>query len=194
MNDQNMRIGIVGVGMVGGTLRRYFEEVKNLKRGKNLFLYDADPQKGFRDDINRADIIFICVPTPPQKNGGADLSGIESALASLKGEKAAVIKSTVPPGTTERCQKKFPKLKLLFSPEFLTESRAWEDMLRPDRQIVGHTEQSKNQAGPILTILPQAFFSSPGTLGTYQFIRANATEAELGKYAGNLFAAMKVAY
>ena len=189
-----MRIGIMGVGMVGGTLARYFSEVKNLRRGEGLFLYDADPKKGFTDDVNSADVIFICVPTPPGKNGGADLSILESALASLQGEKTVVIKSTVPPGTTERYQKKFSHLSLLFSPEFLTESRAWEDMLRPDRQIVGHTEHSKNQAGPILTMLPQAFFSSPGTLGTYQFVRANATEAELGKYAGNLFGAIKVAY
>ena len=43
-------------------------------------------------------------------------------------------------------------------------------------------------------MLPKAFFSSPGTLGTYDFIRVNATEAELGKYAGNAFGAMKVTF
>ena len=45
MRNTNMRIGIMGVGMVGGTLARYFSEVKNLRRGEGLFLYDADPKK-----------------------------------------------------------------------------------------------------------------------------------------------------
>lgn len=180
--------------MVGTPLKRYFEETKGYRRGEDLFLYDTDPKKGYSDNINSSDIIFICVPTPPLKNGKADLSIIESAISKIEGEKIVVVKSTVPPGTVAGFPKKFPRLKFLFNPEFLTESRAWEDMLNPDRQIVAHTASSKEFASTILQLLPTAFFSSPGTLGTYIFMRLNTTEAELGKYAGNLFGAFKVVF
>lgn len=188
------KIGIVGIGMVGGPLKRYFEEIKKYVRGKNLFLFDIDPAKNYFDDVNQADLIFISVPTPPKENGSADISIVESAISRLAGEKIIVIKSTVPPGVVEILQEKFPKHRLLFNPEFLTESRAWEDMINPDRQIVAHTASSKEHTSMVLGLLPTAFFSSPGTLGTYTFMRLNATEAEMGKYAGNLFGAFKVTF
>lgn len=194
MPINKFKIGIIGVGMVGTPLKRYFEEVKGYKRGSQLFLYDIDPQKGYFDDINKADIVFVCVPTPSSLDGSANIATVESAFRMLKGEKVVVIKSTVPPGTTEYFQKKFPRHKIMFNPEFLTERRAWEDMLNPDRQIVAHTAVSKEHASNVLNLLPTAFFSSPGTLGTYTFMRINSTEAELGKYAGNLFGALKVTF
>jgi UDP-glucose 6-dehydrogenase len=92
-----------------------------------------------------------------------------------------------------RLQKKY-KSPILFNPEFLTESRSWEDFIRPDRQVVAHTAKSVSHAGYILNILPKAFFSSPGVLGTYDFVRVNSSEAEMGKYGGNIFGAMKVTY
>mgnify|MGYP001590183970 CR=1 FL=1 len=188
-------IGIVGIGMVGGQLARYFFEERKYERGKDLFLCDADLSKGYTDDVNAASVVFMCVPTPRNANTGAcDLSILEEALGRLGDSKVVVLKSTVPPGTTERMQKKFPRHAFLFSPEFLTESRAWEDMMRPDRQIVGHTASSKEHASAVLGLLPKAFFSSPGTLGTYTYTRVNATEAELGKYAGNTFGALKVTF
>ena len=189
----NHKIGIVGLGMVGTPLARYFEEVKGFKRGKDLLLYDADVKKSYSDDVNRADIIFLCLPTPrdPQ-NGSCDISILESAFQKIDADKVVVIKSTVIPGTTEYFQKKHPKLKVLFNPEFLTESRAWEDMLRPDRQIVGFTEQSLDSANVVLSLLPKAPFMSPWGLGTYKPIRLTATEAELVKYASNVYFVRKV--
>lgn len=195
MSMEKITIGVVGVGMVGSQLARYFEEARGYRRGKDLFLYDKDPKKRMQDDVNKAGIIFLCVPTPPTGAGGAcDTSAIDAVLRTLTNEKIVVVKSTVPPGTTERLQKAYPHHLLLFNPEFLTESRAWEDMIRPDRQIVGHTAASMGHASIVLGLLPQAFFSSPGTLGAYTFTRVNATEAELGKYAGNTFGALKVTF
>ncbi len=189
-----LKIGVIGLGMVGTPLRRYFEEVRKHIRGESLFLYDIDPHKDCQDDINKADVIFVCVPTPALASGQAGLAAVEAAFKMISPGKAVVLKSTVPPGTTEYFQKKYPQLKVLFNPEFLTERRAWEDMVNPDRQVVAHTAQSKELASTVLNNLPTAFFSSPGTLGTYTFMRVNATEAELGKYAGNLFGALKVTY
>lgn len=188
-------MAVVGVGMVGSQLMRYFQETRGYQRGKDLFLFDISPEKGYRDDINNASVVFACVPTPRRKDTGAcDVSALEDVVHRLRGEKVIVLKSTIPPGTTEHMQKKYPQHTFLFSPEFLTESRAWEDTIRPDRQIVGHTAASMGHASIVLGLLPQAFFSSPGTLGAYTFTRVNATEAELGKYAGNTFGALKVTF
>lgn len=173
-------IGVVGVGMVGGAVRAYFE-------GQNVqpFLYDPHKNLGSKEDINRADVIFVCVPTPYTKERGFDLAYVEEhTLPWIEGEKIIVIKSTVVPGTTEKLQKQFPQHKILFNPEFLVEERAVEDMLHPDRQIVGYTEQSKDVAQEILQLLPSA---------PYEKILP-AREAELIKYFGNTFLAVKVIF
>ncbi|MDD4990312.1 MAG: hypothetical protein PHW31_03315 [Candidatus Pacebacteria bacterium] len=177
-------IGICGVGMVGGALKHYFEK-KGKTASKDLFLYD--PPKGFDlvEELNQADIIFICVPTPYLKDGkGFDLSYIEDAFSKIKGEKIVVIKSTALPGTTEKMQEKYPQHKVLFNPEFLTELTAEQDMDYPDRQIIGYTKQSFNVAKDIMMILP---------LAPYEKIMP-ATEAELVKYFGNNWFALKVSF
>lgn len=188
----NPIIGIIGVGWVGAQIKRYFEEVRGHTSGRTLVTYDIDPKKCF-GDINVANIVFVAVPTPmSKKDGSCDTSIVESAVRKLKREKIVVIKSTVPPGTTEVLQKKYPKQKFLFNPEFLTESRAWEDMLRPDRQIVGFTANSIDAAYWVLSLLPKAPFMSPWGQGTYHPVRISATEAELIKYAGNVYFVRKV--
>jgi UDPglucose 6-dehydrogenase len=187
-----LKIGIAGVGMVGTPLRRYLEEVKNYKREEDLFLYDIDPKKGYFDDISKADVIFISVPTPRSPDGSANLTAVDSVFHMLKDGKIVVLKSTIPPGTTEYFQKKFPQHKVLFNPENLTERMAWEDFIRPDVQIVGFTEKSKDAAGIVLSILPGAPLMSPWGFGTYHKIQITATEAEIIKYARNVFFARKV--
>lgn len=195
MSHEKIKIGIAGIGMVGSQLMRYFEEIRGYKRGNDLFVYDKNPTRAMRDNLENAHVIFLCLPTPASRKGGAcDTSAIDAIMTLFETSKVIVIKSTVPPGTTERLQKTYPQHMILFNPEFLTESRAWEDMIRPDRQVVGFTAASQEHALLVRNLLPQAFFSSPGMLGTYDFIRVNATEAEMGKYASNIFGALKVSY
>ena len=86
------RVGIIGIGMVGTPLKRYFEDIKGHIRGTDLFSFDTDPQKGYDDDVNQADIIFVCVPTPPKPDRTAELLAVESAFDGLKGAKIVVIK------------------------------------------------------------------------------------------------------
>ncbi|OGN15212.1 MAG: hypothetical protein A3J47_03550 [Candidatus Yanofskybacteria bacterium RIFCSPHIGHO2_02_FULL_43_22] len=191
---RNLKIGIIGLGMVGEPIKRWFAEKKGFKRGVNLFCYDADPTKGYFDDYNLADVVFISVPTPPNPDGSCNTSIVESVVAGVKGEKIIVIKSTVPPGTTEGLQKKHPQHKFLFNPEFLTESQAWEDFLKPVRQLVGYTEQSKDVALTILNLLPISYYQSPWLASTYQVRGHTATEAEIIKYASNIFGAIKVSF
>lgn len=188
------KIGIIGVGMVGTPLKEYFEE-RGYKRGADLFCYDKDPKKKCADDINKAEIIFVAVPTPRrQRDGRCDTSILEEAVGVIQGEKAVVIKSTVPPGTAERLQEKYPHHKFMFNPEFLTESQAKSDFLNPDRQIVATTEKSKGVASDVLMLLPIASFSSPGALTTYDYIFIRATSAEIGKLATNSFGMTKVMF
>lgn len=191
MGDK-FKIGIIGVGMVGTPLKRWFEDEKGYYRGRDLFLYDTDPGKGYFDDINRADIVFISVPSPRAPDGSADLSVVESAFSRITGEKIVVLKSTVPPGTTESFQNKFPQHKILFNPEFLTEKQAWVDFIKPDRQIVGFTDQSIDAAHLVLSLLPRAPFMSPWGRNTYKPVKITATEAEIIKYGGNIYFARKI--
>jgi len=188
-----LKIGIIGIGMVGGPIRRWFEELNGYKRGKDLFCYDADPKKGYFDDINKAEIVFVAVPTPPNSDGSCNVSIVESAVGKIKDSKIIVIKSTVPPGTIEGLQKKYPKKRFIFNPEFLTESQAWEDFLSPDRQIVGTTVKSISDAVEVLNLLPKKNFIRPWT-SDYSKKSVNATEAEMGKYASNVFGHIKVVY
>jgi len=175
------RCGVVGVGMVGGAMQRYLEK----KQGLELFLYDKGKSLGSPDEINKAEIVFICVPTPYLKDGkGFDLSYVEESLAMLSGEKVVVIKSTVLPGTTEMLQQKYPQLNILMNPEFLTEETADQDMDYPDRQIVGYTAQSQTVAGDVMQLLPLAPFERI----------LPATEAETVKYFGNTWFSVKVSF
>ncbi|MDP3710663.1 MAG: hypothetical protein Q8R29_02995 [bacterium] len=181
------KIGIVGVGMVGTPLQKYFSEYKKNRRGVDLFLYDANPAKKYNDDVSQADVIFISVPSPRFADGSCDISIVESAVKSIRGNKIIVIKSTVPPGTTESLQKKYPKHKFLFNPEFLTEKNAWQDFIKPDRQIVGYATGNLKAAKIVLPLLPPASFSSPS-----KSIQITASEAELIKYGANVYLARKI--
>ncbi len=191
MQEPKHRVGIIGIGMVGAPLARYFGE-GGWRRGESLLLYDIDPKKNYSDDVNKAEVVFVSVPTPRSADGSCDIRALESSFGMLKGDKIVVIKSTVSPGTTERLQNQYPNFKVLFNPEFLSESRAWEDFIRPDRQIVGFTEKSLDSAGLVLSLLPKAPFMSPWGQGTYQHTRITATEAEIIKYAGNIHFVRKV--
>ena len=185
------KVGIVGVGWVGTPLKRYFEEQKGYKSGVDLFTYDIDPKKCV-GDINNAEVIFVALPTPQAKDGSCDISIIASVLPKIKGEKVVVLKSTIPPGSTDHFQQLYSNHKFLFNPEFLSESRAWEDFVKPDRQIVGCTKQSEEAAHLVLSLLPKAPFMSPWGVGTYKQTRISATEAEIIKYAGNVYFSQKV--
>jgi nucleotide sugar dehydrogenase len=194
---KKLNIGIIGVGMVGKPLMNWFLK-KGWERGKNLFCYDTDPKKGYFDSVTEASIVFICVPTPSNPDGSCNISVVESVVNQLpdNSKRIVVIKSTVPPGTVVGFAEKYKaKGVFLFNPEFLTESQAWEDFIRPDRQIVAYSNsESRKWASVVLRILPVATFQSPGVLGTTSFYEIRSSEAELAKYASNLFGSLKVVF
>jgi UDPglucose 6-dehydrogenase len=182
------KIAIMGLGFVGAALARYFK-----LQGVEVGHYD--PPKGLNDIsiLRDAEIIFIAVPTPyylPDRQAGLDGTGfddsyIQTALKTIPVPgKTIVLKSTILPGTTDKIQQLFPQHRVLFNPEFLTQAIADQDMQKPRRQIVGFTQQSRRDAEAVMGILPRAPFE--------KIIPAKA--AELVKYFGNAFYALKVAY
>lgn len=150
------KIGIIGShGMVGSQVRKWFEEKQ--KEGKcSLFLSDKGKKIGSIEEVNKADIIFVAVPTPYKENDEYDLSILEEVISQIKDGKVVVIKSTVNPGTTDKFQEKYPGKIFMFNPEFLTELTAWEDFIRPDMQVLGIAESGYEYASAIIQILPRA--------------------------------------
>jgi len=173
------KIGVAGVGFVGGAVRNYFE-----KEGYPVFVYDKYKKLGSIEELNEAEWIFICVPTPYKAKKGFDLSAVKEAVGILLGKKNVVIKSTVVPGTTESLQKEYPQHKFIFYPEFLREATAHQDFVCPDRQILGVTGRSREEAKDLLEMLPLAPYSDI----------LSSTQAEIVKYIGNSFLALKVVF
>lgn len=180
MKEKKYKIGIIGIGMVGAALRRYFES----KPAYQVKLYCYDKKGiGSMEEVNKADFIYICLPTPYLPDKGCDISILENALEGIKGKKVIVIKSTILPGTTDAFQEKYSQHRFIFNPEFLTESTADNDMRFPDRQIIGYTKESYTIAKDIALQLP---------LAPYERI-VPARVAEMIKYANNTWFAVKVA-
>lgn len=167
-------IGIVGLGVLGGAALNYYTKNKY-----EVVTYDiAKPCTG-KESFKDADIIFICIPTP-YKNGKCDLSALWYTLKWLPKDKIIVIRSTIPPGTTDKFAKKYTG-DVLFNPEFLDSSKAEYDFEFPERQIIGIPSFSVSSRSENLEYLPKA---------NRMFVMS-AIEAECVKYMGNTFFAMK---
>ncbi len=173
-------IGFIGQGFIG---KSYADDME--RRGYVTVRYALEePYRANKVRIKECDIVFIAVPTPTTLKG-FDYSIVEGALRLVGAGKTAVIKSTILPGTTARLQKKFPRIVVMHSPEFLVLKQAAEDAARPLRNIIGITKPShKARARAVMKVLPKAPFEAIMPV----------TEAELIKYAGNLFLYLKVLY
>lgn len=180
-----MKVGIMGLGFVGGSVRQWFDNFTD----HEMFYYDLYKEIGSVEEVNRAEVIFVAVPTPFHANGdnlvGYNDSAVLEALANITDGHIVVIKSTVMPGSTQRFQEMYPKKTILFNPEFLREKTAHKDFNNPDRQIVGFaTDAGRNAAYSVMELLPCA---------PYEFVM-RSENAELVKYFGNVFLAAKVIF
>lgn len=177
-----MLIGVIGQGFVGKAVADDLE-----RRGFTVVRYSKDePHVANRDTIANADIVFVAVPTPTTP-AGFDDSIVDEVLGLVGEGKIAVIKSTTLPGTTERLQKKHPRITVLHSPEFLREKRAAEDAARPTRNIVGIPEDTgeyRERAQAVHGVLPEAPYTETML----------ARESELVKYVANCFLYTKVVF
>jgi UDPglucose 6-dehydrogenase len=161
---------------------------KNVAAGRLSFTTST------KEGVENSDVIFIAVPTPPQLDGSVDLSFIEGVAreiaASMTGYKIVVDKSTVPVKTGDKVAetiKRYCKAKVEFdvvsNPEFLREGFAVEDLMKPDRIVIG--VRSPRPVAAMKEVY--APFQAP-------VIVTDISSAELIKHAANSFLALKISY
>jgi UDPglucose 6-dehydrogenase len=146
------------------------------------------------EGVRNSDVIFIAVPTPPQPDGSVDLSFIERVARDIAGAmteyKIIVDKSTVPVQTGDKVAetiKRYSKSRVEFdvvsNPEFLREGFAVEDLMKPDRIVIGVRSQRPVPA------MKEVYAPFPAPI-----IVTDINSAELIKHASNSFLALKISY
>jgi UDPglucose 6-dehydrogenase len=157
----------------------------------NRLSFTTDLEVGIKD----AEIIFLALPTPPGEDGSADLSYIlkvADQLGELLTEyKVIVDKSTVPVGTAEKVYETIAKkakveFAVVSNPEFLREGFAVSDFLKPDRVVIGTSDE---RARKIMESLYRPFLRQGNPI---HFM--DEKSAELTKYAANSFLATKITF
>ena len=153
-------------------------------RDRLTFTLDADELKA------DARIFLSCVDTPPTVSGDADLSYVWSVIDDLgdPGDVTLVMKSTVPVGTGETIraaldQRGLERLGYVSNPEFLSEGRALEDFMRPDRIVIGSFD---SESGDRVAAL-YGGFEAP-------VVRTSVASAEMTKLAANAYLATRISF
>jgi UDPglucose 6-dehydrogenase len=171
-----MKIGIIGMGFVGGTTAEV------LGKAHEILPYDKyrEPYKD-SSALKNAEIVFVCVPTPAKPNGEMDCSAIHDSVKTLmevasENKPVVVIRSTAVPGTTKKLEEKYP-FHFVFNPEFLREKTALRDMLRSDRIVIGanRKEDYEKTEAVYKPLFPNA-----------SYIYVSSDTAEMIKYAANV--------
>jgi len=218
-----LNIAVVGTGYVGLVTGTCFaetgnhvicvdinaEKVERLKQGEIPIyephldvLFERNIREGrlhFTTDlkaaVDRAQIIFLALPTPPGEDGSADLSyvlGVAGQLGKIiRDYKVIVDKSTVPVGTSELVKHEIAKdaqvpFDVVSNPEFLREGFAVDDFLKPDRVVIG---TSSEKARKVMEELYKPFTRQGNPI-----IFMDERSAELTKYAANAFLATKISF
>ena len=158
--------------------------------------YDLDKDKCsvdyLEDIVELSNIIFVCVPTPMKKDGSCDTSIVESVVKDINdmvisrnvSGRIVAIKSTIPPGTTNRLNKECHNISVIFNPEFLTEANFIEDFRNQSRIIIGGERPSTTKLRQVYSLLfPDA-----------TIVKTGSKTAEMVKYMTNTFLATKVSF
>jgi len=186
-----VKIGIVGKGFVGSAVQNGFSP--NTGCDAEVRVYDKNPSRSLhslKETVNESDVVFISVPTPAGIDGKIDLTILNDAIndineVSINRETIFLVRSTVVPGTTSNIQQTFPKLRIVFNPEFLTERSANFDFINQTRFILGG---SKDNTTKVADLFRDRFGES------IPVIETNYETAELIKYMNNCYFATKVSF
>ena len=178
-----MNIGIIGQGFVG---KAVFKKFKSFFK---VYTYDIITElcnSSYDDLVKNCKVIFVCIPTPMNKDGSCNIELVRNVLHRLNKETKAIIvnKSTVPPGTTENFNLEFENLQIVFNPEFLTERNSFEDFNNQNRIILGGPRPASTELKQIYsTVFPNAYV-----------IKTGSKHAEMIKYFTNCFLANKISF
>jgi len=164
--------------------------IKNKEKGRLSFTTNLE------EGINFGGIIFNCVGTPQTEEGAANLEYVFSvakeAAKSANGHKLLVNKSTVPPGTAQKCNdiireiNPYSDVEVVSNPEFLAEGKAVYDFTHPDKIVVGA------KSGRAFSQLRRVY---TGRIRTYiPIVETDWETAEMIKYANNSFLATKISF
>ncbi len=184
-------IGVVGNGFVGSAVQFGFSPSTGCDY--EVRVYDKDPSKSvdsIEETVNESEFIFLSVPTPSNKDGSMNLDIVEQALQDISDVNKyqgniVLLRSTVTPGTTRKLQDKYPNLRIVFNPEFLTEQNAKYDFINQARIIIGGDEVYSKQVGDLYR---SRFGESQPVIET------NWETAELIKYMSNCFFTTKISF
>lgn len=172
------KVAIIGYGVVGQAMHHLFPQAL-IDDKKKLSVKKATAKQ-----INRADVAFICVPTPSKPDGHCDISIVEGVVSKVK-TPLIIIRSTIEPGTTDYLKKKYQK-GIVFCPEYLGETT--DHPLRNEKArsflILGGERKDTNKA---IEVFQQVFNAS------IKIRQMPAVEAEVAKYLENRHIAFKVA-
>ena len=184
-------VGIIGQGFVGGAIREGFKETHT------LHIYDKFNQEhnttDLRGVVEQARVIFVCVPTPMDaRTGQASTAIVEEVISEIDqiaGETGAsptvVIKSTIPPGTTDRINSTTQHTEVTFNPEFLTEANAVNDFKNQNRIIIGTCDGYT--ATEVVDVFKEVFPSVKMPV-------VDSKSAEMCKYTINNYLSVKVSF
>ncbi len=176
------KIGIIGNGFVGNSIAFGFSPTHEIR------IYDKNPKRALNtiEEVLECDFIFVAVPTPMNKDGSISLEVVKNALQEISEKNTKnniiILKSTMVPGSTNNFIKQFPKLNIIFNPEFLTERTAKLDFLTQARIILGGTKRLTKR---VAKIFEERFMHS-------YIIETDTVTAEMVKYMNNIFFASKV--
>jgi UDPglucose 6-dehydrogenase len=172
-----MRVGIIGLGVIGSAQAEMFA-------AHDLVTYDPLDDDAYPLAMRSCDFAIVCVGTPERPDGHADVSYVEQAVSDLPPGLPAVIRSTVPPGTTDRLLGGSGRL-YAHAPEFMGENvlHSWQRPEDVPYMILG--------GSPEATVFFRDRFARvfPGTITT-----TTARESELAKYLANLYWAARVTF
>ena len=188
------RIGIVGKGFVGTAVQFGFSPSVGVDA--DVKVYDKDVSKSTHtldEVVNDSNFIFLSVPTPSNQDGSISLDIIYDVFEDIHNvidyekdnQPIILIRSTITPGTTSKIQVKYPKMNIVFNPEFLTERSAKYDFINQSRFIVGG---SWGNTMMVENLYKWRFGESTPV------IKTNYQTAELIKYMNNCFFATKVSF
>lgn len=175
-----MKIGIVGLGVIGSACKFGFE-----KLGYEILPHDIVLDTKLSDLIE-SEIIYICVPTPSNEDGSCNTSIVEQTIMDLKHlnyQGVIAIKSTVKPTTTQKLIDQ-TKLKICFVPEFLRERCAITDFTENHDLLAIGTDSKE-----IFELVKECHGHYPKNT-----VQLKPTEAELLKYYSNTYNALKIVF